>query len=92
MLSLLATLLKWLDNHDGCFILTLENLHLTNVFSTGLTVLCIKRLKAATTVWSAILHDIALAPQNGLTFKTGEVLHVPMTPLCFCALISKDNL
>lgn len=66
--------------------------YLTNMFSTSLTVLSIERLKAATTVWSAILHDVALAPQNCLTFETGEVLHVPMAPLCLCALISKDDL
>lgn len=85
-------LLRRLDNNGSCFVLTLENHHLTNMFSTCLTVLCIERLKAATTVWSAVLHYIALASQNCLTFKTGEVLHMPMAPLCLCALISKDNL
>lgn len=59
-----------LDNHHRCFTLTLENHHLTNVISTGLTILCIERLKATATVWSAILHNIALPPKNCLTFKT----------------------
>ena len=62
------------------------------MFSTGLTVLGIQRLKAAAAVWSAVLHDIPLAPENCLTFKTGEVLHVPMAPLCFRALIGKYDL
>ena len=76
---------------DRCFNSTLEN-HLTNVFSTGLTILCIERLKAATTVRSSVLHDIALASQDCLTFKAGEMLHVPVAALCLCALISKDDL
>lgn len=75
------------DNHS-----TRGKCHLTDMFPAGLTVLGIQRLKAATTVWSAILHDVTLAAKNCLTFKTGEVLHVPMTPLCLCALIGKDNL
>lgn len=62
------------------------------MFSTGLTVLSIERLKAPTTVRSAVLHDITLAPQDCLTFKTGEVLHVPVAPLCLRALIGKNDL
>lgn len=72
--------------------LHLEKHRLTNVFSTGLTILCIERLKAATTEWSAVLHNVPLPSQNCLTFKTGEVLHVPVATLCLCALISKDDL
>lgn len=67
-------------------------LKLTDMFSAGLTVLSIQRLEAATTIWPAILHDITLPPQNGLTFKTGEVLHVPVAPLGLRALVSKDDL
>lgn len=67
-------------------------LKLTDMFSAGLTVLSIQRLEAATTIWAAILHDITLPPQNGLTFKTGEVLHVPVAPLSLRALVSKDDL
>lgn len=62
------------------------------MFSAGLTVLGIQRLKAAATIWPAILHDVTLPPQNGLAFKTGEVLHVPVAPLSLRALISKDDL
>lgn len=75
------------DNHS-----TWEKRHITDMFPAGLAVLSIQRLKATTTVWPAVLHDVTLAAKNCLTFKTGEVLHVPMTPLCLCALISKDNL
>lgn len=74
------------------FHLYLRNSHLTNMFSTGLTVLSIQRLKATATVWSAILHDIALPPKNCLTFETREVFHVPVAPLCLRAFISKDDL
>lgn len=66
--------------------------NLTDMFSAGLAVLGIQRLKAATTIRPAILHDITLSPQNRLTFKTGEVLHVPVTPLGFRAFVRKDDL
>lgn len=62
------------------------------MFSTGLTVLGIQRLEAAAAVRPAILHDVALTAKDCLAFETGEVLHVPVAALCFCALISKDDL
>lgn len=62
------------------------------MFSAGLTVLSIQRFKAATTIWPAVLHDVTLPPQNRLTFKTGEVLHVPVAPLGLRALVCKDDL
>lgn len=65
---------------------------LTDVFSTGLTVLGIERLEAAAAVRPAVLHDVALAAQDGLAFETGEVLHVPVSPLSLCALVCKDDL
>lgn len=65
---------------------------LTDVFSAGLAVLSEERAEAAAAIWPPILHDITLSPQHRLTLETGEVLHVPMTPLRLCALIRKDNL
>lgn len=67
-------------------------MNLTDVFSAGLAVLGIQRLEAATAIWPAILHDVTLPPQNRLTFKAGEVLHVPVAALGLRALVSKDDL
>lgn len=64
----------------------------TYVFSTCVTVLCIKGLKAVAAVWSSVLHDVALAAEGGLTLVATEVLHVPVPALCFGAFISKDYL
>lgn len=64
----------------------------TYVFSTSVTVLCIKGLKAVAAVWPSILHDVALATEGGLTLVAAEVLHVPVPALCFSALIGKDYL
>lgn len=58
----------------------------------GLAVLCVQRLKAAAAVRPAVLHDVTLPPQDGLAFKTGEVLHVPVAPLGLRALVSEDDL
>lgn len=62
------------------------------MLSACFTVLCIEGLKTPTAVWPSILHDVPLATQNGLTLKTGEVLHVPVAALGFCALVGKDDL
>lgn len=62
------------------------------MFPAGLAVLGIERLKAAAAIWPTLLHDITLSPQHHLTFKTGEVLHVPVTPLCLRTLVRKDHL
>lgn len=64
----------------------------TYVFSTCITVLCIKGLEAIAAVWSPILHDVALAAEGGLTLVAAEVLHMPVPALCLGAFISKDNL
>lgn len=64
----------------------------TYVFSTCVTVLCIKGLKAVAAVWPPILHDVALASEGGLTLVATEVLHVPVPALCLSAFIGKDNL
>lgn len=64
----------------------------TYVFSTCITVLCIKGLKAVAAVWTPILHDVALAAKGGLALIAAEVLHVPVPALCLSAFISKNNL
>lgn len=64
----------------------------TYVFSTCVTVLCIKGLEAVAAVWPSVLHDVALAAEGGLTLVATEVLHVPVPALCLSAFISKDNL
>lgn len=58
----------------------------------GVTVLRIQGLKAGAAVGSALLHDVALAPQHCLTLETAEVLHVPVPTLCLGALVCKDDL
>lgn len=70
----------------------LKSFGLTDVLSTRFAVLCIERLKAATTERPAILHDVPLPTQNGLALETGKVVHVPVAALCLCALVSKDDL
>lgn len=62
------------------------------MFSTCVTVLCIKRLEAVAAVWLSVLHDVALAAESGLTLVAAEVLHVPVPALCLGAFISKDYL
>lgn len=69
--------------------LTLVNAY---VFSTCVTVLCIKGLEAVAAVWSSILHDVALPAKGGLTLVATEMLHVPVPALRLSALISKDDL
>lgn len=64
----------------------------TYVFSTCVTVLCIKGLEAVAAVWPAVLHDVALAAEGGLTLVAAEVLHVPVPALCLSAFICKDYL
>lgn len=64
----------------------------TYVFSTCITVLRVKGLKAVAAVWSSIFHDVALAAEGGLTLVAAEVLHVPVSALCLGAFISKDYL
>lgn len=68
------------------------NSSLTDVLSTGVTVLCIQGLKAVAAIWTPFLHDVSLATQHSFTFKTAKVLHVPMPSFRFCAFVSKDNL
>ncbi len=65
---------------------------LTDVFTAGLTVLRVQRLEATAAIRPTILHDVPLTTQDSLAFKAGKVLHMPMTTLCFCALIRKNNL
>lgn len=62
------------------------------MFSTCVTVLCIKGLKAVAAVWPSILHDVALAAEGCLALIATEVLHVPVPALCLSAFISKDYL
>lgn len=64
----------------------------TYVFSTCVTVLCIKGLEAVAAVWPSVLHDVSLAAKGGLTLVATEVLHVPVPALCLSAFISKDYL
>lgn len=64
----------------------------TDMFPTGVAVLSIERLEAGAAVRPSLLHDVALASQHGLTLKTAEVLHVPVTALCLRALICEDDL
>lgn len=70
------------NNNESC----------TYVFSTCVTVLCIKGLEAVAAVWSSILHDVALPAKGGLTLVATEMLHVPVPALRLSALISKDDL
>lgn len=65
---------------------------LTDVFSAGLAVLSVQRLEAAAAVRPAVLHDVALAAQDGLALEAGEVLHVPVAALRLSALVGKDDL
>lgn len=64
----------------------------TYVFSTCITVLCIKGFKAVAAMWPPILHDVPLPAEGGLTLVATEVLHVPVPALCLGAFISKDYL
>ena len=63
-----------------------------NVLPTGITEFRKHSLKAYTTKWSAITHDVALTPELSVALETGEVLHVPAPCFRLCALISKDYL
>lgn len=65
---------------------------LTDVFPTGVTVLCIQGLKTGAAVRPALFHDVTLAAQNSLALETAKVLHVPVPALCLCALICKNDL
>lgn len=65
---------------------------LTDVFGAGLTVFRVQRLKATAAEGPTILHDVPLTTQDGLAFKAGKVLHMPVTTLCLCALVRKNNL
>lgn len=62
------------------------------MFSTCVTVLCVKGLEAVAAVWPSVLHDVALAAESGLALVATEVLHVPVPALCLSAFISKDYL
>ena len=62
------------------------------MFSTCVTVLCVKGLEAVAAVWPSILHDVALAAEGGLALVAAEVPHVPVPALCLSAFISKDYL
>ena len=64
----------------------------TNVISTALTVFSVQFLKAHTTIWPPLPHDVALPSQLFVTLKATEVLHVPAPAFRFSALLSKDDL
>ena len=65
---------------------------LTYVLGAGVAVLRIQGLKAAAAVGPPLLHDVALAAQHRLALEAAEVLHVPVSPLSFCAHVCKDDL
>lgn len=65
---------------------------LTDVFAAGLTVFRVQRLEATAAIGPTILHDVPLTTQDGLAFKAGKVLHMPVTTLCLCALVRKNYL
>lgn len=64
----------------------------TDMLPAGVAVLGVERLEAGAAVGSALLHDVALAPQHRLTLETAEVLHVPVPALCLGALVCEDDL
>ena len=59
----------------------------TDVLAAGVAVLCVGGLEAGAAVGTALLHDVTLAAQDRLTLETAEVLHVPVSALCFCTFI-----
>lgn len=59
---------------------------------TGVTIFRIQRLEAVATVGPSLLHDVALAAQDRLALEAAKVLHVPVSPLSFRALVRKDDL
>lgn len=69
-----------------------ETFGLTDVFAAGLAVFCVQRLEAAAAVRLTVFHDVPLTTQNGLAFKAGKVLHVPVTTFCFGAFVGENNL
>lgn len=62
------------------------------MLGTGVTVFGVEGLEAAAAVGPAILHDVPLTPQDCLTFKATEVLHVPVSSFGLGAFISKNDL
>lgn len=64
----------------------------TDVLGAGVTVLGVQGLEAAAAVGPPILHDVALPPQDRLTLKAAEMLHVPVPPFGLSALVSKNDL
>ncbi len=74
------------------FLVGTDRWALTDVFPAGVAVLCVQRLKAGAAVRPALFHDVTLAAQNSLTLETAKVLHVPVSALCLCALIWKNDL
>lgn len=64
----------------------------TNVLGTGVAVLGVQGLKAAAAVGPPVLHDVALPPQDCLTLKATEMLHVPVPPFSLSALVGKNDL
>lgn len=64
----------------------------TNPLPAGIAVLRVEGFKAAAAVRFPLLHDIALASERAPAFQAAEVLHVPVTPFCFGALVRQDDL
>ena len=70
--------------------------HLTciriNWLTASITKLCIHRLETVATKWISFFHNITHASKWTVTFKTTEMVHMPASVFCFCALFSKDDL
>lgn len=64
----------------------------TDMLPAGVAVLGVEGLEAGAAVGPTLLHDVALAPQHRFALEAAEVLHVPVTALCFSALIREDDL
>jgi hypothetical protein len=45
-----------------------------------------------TTKWTIISHHIAHSTKRTVTFKATEVLNMPASVFCLCALLTKDYL
>lgn len=65
---------------------------ITDMVAAGLAIFRVQTLEAAAAEWAAVLHNVPLSPQHGITLKAAEVFHVPVATFSFCAFISKNNL